>query len=435
MASSCFTTFPAKSAGDRIQLRRLQHELQNVGIGDGLELTNNNISINFGDYLEISNNKLSLDVESLSSKYRSMNLLHDKVAQWLSNAEDASNNYGDISTWDVSGETNMRFLFLDSDFNEDISNWDTKNVTDMVGMFQNAYKFNRDISSWDVSQVTSMKGMFTNAYEFNNDLSWNVDKVTNMEGMFENAQSFNGDISSWNVGNVTSMKKMFMFAENFDQDLSWNVSNVKDMEYMFFMAKRLNQDISWALDDTVDLSNVSNIVVGTDASCSFYFDYLTYKSSDLILNDTVYDIWVNTQPEPESEPDSDPEPEPEPDPEPEPEPEPEPVNIYIDVIGNNFVFYTDISRSDVLSDKNLNLNNTYKFFAPNSGSHPFYISDYDASPASTRIRITGDGSYNSGIVNQQYFTVDFQTLGTNDNLYYFCTQHGMNDKFNLSNTS
>ena len=69
---------------------------------------------------------------------------------------------GDISNWDVSNVTNMRFMFNECKYrgqNGDISNWDVSNVTNMVGMF--AYsKFNGDISRWDVSNVENMGFMF-----------------------------------------------------------------------------------------------------------------------------------------------------------------------------------------------------------------------------------------------------------------------------------
>ena len=49
-----------------------------------------------------------------------------------------------------------------------------------------------DISNWDVSKVTSMRWMFEGAESFNQSLNnWNVSKVTNMEAMFAYARSFN----------------------------------------------------------------------------------------------------------------------------------------------------------------------------------------------------------------------------------------------------
>ena len=157
----------------------------------------------------------------------------------------------DISSWNVSNVTNMSGMFYESSFNQDISSWDVSNVTDMSSMFSGS-DFNQDISSWDVSNVTDMSCMFWNS-SFNLDISsWNVSNVKNMGGMFWNS-SFNQDISSWNVSNVTDMSDMFSDS-SFNQDISsWDVSNVKNMKGMFWNSS-FNQDISsW------DVSNVKDM--------------------------------------------------------------------------------------------------------------------------------------------------------------------------------
>ena len=111
----------------------------------------------------------------------------------------------DISTWDVSNVTDMKYMFFGSLFYQDISSWDVSNVTNMSYMFSISF-FNLDISSWDVSNVTDMKYMFSLSFDnFNQDISsWDVSKVKDMEGMFRYANVFNQDISSWNVDNVTN---------------------------------------------------------------------------------------------------------------------------------------------------------------------------------------------------------------------------------------
>ena len=48
------------------------------------------------------------------------------------------------------------------------------------------------ISTWDVSLVRSMEGVFVNAYEFNQPLdNWNVSNVRRMVAMFAAAREFN----------------------------------------------------------------------------------------------------------------------------------------------------------------------------------------------------------------------------------------------------
>ena len=47
--------------------------------------------------------------------------------------------------------------------------------------FGNKSTFNGDISKWNTSQVTDMRYMFVFASAFNQDIgSWNTEKVTNM---------------------------------------------------------------------------------------------------------------------------------------------------------------------------------------------------------------------------------------------------------------
>jgi surface protein len=55
----------------------------------------------------------------------------------------------------------------------------------MIGMFYRT-SFNGDISEWNVSNVTSMRFMF-NDTSFNGDISgWNVSSVTEMRATFDN---------------------------------------------------------------------------------------------------------------------------------------------------------------------------------------------------------------------------------------------------------
>lgn len=164
-----------------------------------------------------------------------------------------------IGNWDVSNVTNMRHMFVTAEvFNQDIGSWDVSNVTNMNGMFVGAEMFNQNIGNWDVSNVTDMSSMLSAAHSFNQDIGgWDVSSVTNMSHMFFNNTGFNQNIGDWNVSIVTDMSNMFAYTEMFNQDIgSWNVSNVTTMANMFREAKAFNQDISnW------NVSNVSNMVV------------------------------------------------------------------------------------------------------------------------------------------------------------------------------
>ena len=86
------------------------------------------------------------------------------VAVWTADSAGAGAamaTYGDISTWDTSGVTDMSELFKDT-----------------------SYPFNEDISQWDTSGVTTMNGMFDGASTFDQDLGWCVDDDVDLNNAF-----------------------------------------------------------------------------------------------------------------------------------------------------------------------------------------------------------------------------------------------------------
>ena len=164
--------------------------------------------------------------------------------QYLYNNETLK-KYNHISTWDTSLITDMSNLF--NYYDEDVpfhEQYDSKYYS------FSSNEFNEDISKWNVSNVTNMSGMFSNAYEFNQNINeWDVSNVTDMSFMFHRAKNFDQPLNNWDVSNVTNMTSMFYSAHKFNQPLdSWNLSKVQDISYIFYKAKKFNQDINnWEL--------------------------------------------------------------------------------------------------------------------------------------------------------------------------------------------
>jgi surface protein len=142
--------------------------------------------------IEQNGNKCSLNHID-TNKITDMSFLFSKGAKF-----DLGNFNGDMSNWDVSNVTNMKYMFAHSNFNRDISDWDVSNVKDMDSMFEYS-AFNGDLSKWDISKVKDMGSMFENS-DFNNDsiCNWDVSNVGNMMSMFRQSP-FNHDISNWQV--------------------------------------------------------------------------------------------------------------------------------------------------------------------------------------------------------------------------------------------
>jgi len=85
--------------------------------------------------------------------------IHGAVNDWFNGVRPSQ--YGHISTWDVSGVTDILQLFenLVLTGDDDLSGWDTSNVTNMENMFMfstgyegHGLKPNK-FNTWDVSNV------------------------------------------------------------------------------------------------------------------------------------------------------------------------------------------------------------------------------------------------------------------------------------------
>jgi surface protein len=131
---------------------------------------------------------------------------------------------------------------------------------------------------WNTSSVTSMSDMFYEASAFNADISeWDTSSVTSMSDMFYLASAFNADISGWDTSSVTSMEYMFYEASAFNADISgWDTSSVTDMRYMFDYAKAFNADISeW------DTSSVTSMEFMFHGALAFNADISGWNTSSV----------------------------------------------------------------------------------------------------------------------------------------------------------
>ena len=87
-----------------------------------------------------------------------LNSLFDLLVNQGPNNSNIVNFNQDISSWDVSNVTSMRYTFWYSTFNQDISSWDVSNVKNMKYMFYESKNFNQDLSTWNVDKVHGCEG-------------------------------------------------------------------------------------------------------------------------------------------------------------------------------------------------------------------------------------------------------------------------------------
>ena len=134
--------------------------------------------------------------EYLSTKVAQtkIKVTNDTIQNIVKDELDRLGHDADLNHIDVSGVTNMKYLFSCAD-------------ADLGSKYCD---LNADISRWDVSKVENMEWMFYGCKKFNQDLSqWNVGKVKNMYGMFYNCVNFNQNLSQWNISNVEDMRCIF----------------------------------------------------------------------------------------------------------------------------------------------------------------------------------------------------------------------------------
>ena len=93
----------------------------------------------------------------------------------LSPTDCSKGKHGPIGSWDISGMTDLSWLFIDAKykpvlgadkFDGYLSTWDVSSVINMNMMFRGTKINNNDLAKWDASSVTDMSRMFSDAKLF-----------------------------------------------------------------------------------------------------------------------------------------------------------------------------------------------------------------------------------------------------------------------------
>ncbi|MEO2050563.1 MAG: BspA family leucine-rich repeat surface protein [Allomuricauda sp.] len=227
-----------------------------VGVTDGFNTTNIEVTINVGD---VDDTSLANDPASFVTTWQTTmanenitiftneNYSYNYVIDWGDGTVEALTQQNPTHVYESPG---MHTVAIKGDFPaikmnnlfsafalKTVEQWGTNAWKSMEYAFAGCQ--NLIINTTEVpnlSNVASMEGTFKNCYNFNSDISnWDVSNVTNMNFLFERAESFNQDITGWDVSNVTTMVGTFIMAHDFVKDINlWDVSNVTDMSYMFF---------------------------------------------------------------------------------------------------------------------------------------------------------------------------------------------------------
>ena len=188
----------------------------------------------------------------------------------------------DLSNFDTSKVTNMRFMFSDIPnlTTLNLSNFDTSNVTNMGAMFRGVSNLTTlNLSNFDTSKVTNMGSMFFHASNLTtlNLSNFDTSKVMYMNSMFSDMYNLTAlNLSSFDTSNVIDMAYMFSDMSNLTNlNLSnFDTSKVTDMSGMFSGMSNLT---------TIDLSNFNTSQVTA-------MNHMFYDMSNLItLNLSNFD--------------------------------------------------------------------------------------------------------------------------------------------------
>lgn len=107
------------------------------------------------------------------------------------------------------------------------------------------------------------------------------------------------------------------------------------------------------------------------------------------------------------------------------------IKIFVSAGSFSEPYYTFANkRGKTLKSLELDPTQKYRFTRTDKAlTHPFYISDQGWNqPATTKIKIRGDGNFNSGIFGAETFTISIKKrqqkqFAASGRLFFYCTSH------------
>ena len=139
--------------------------------------------------------------------------IHELIRGWVE-----LDPFVNLNNVDVSGVTDMSFLFDHCDFRGDISEWDVSHVIDMQNLFNKCF-FDGDISCWDTHMVRDMRFMFHYNRRFNHPIKrWVMDKRCCYYHIFKE--------SIYNKSLPVGMNPMIAFGSDYDDAFKQKIDAV-----------------------------------------------------------------------------------------------------------------------------------------------------------------------------------------------------------------
>jgi surface protein len=191
-------------------------------------------------------------------------------------------NPPNLNNWNVSSATDLSYMFMARNFNQNLSSWDVSSVKNMSCMFA-ATPYNYPLNNWNTESLERMYNMFYYS-SFNQPLNnWNTSKVTNMIGAFSYNPYFNQPLDSWDVSNVTKISSIFNNATSYNQSLAnWNLASLTNAVSVFSNSAVDCDNYSKTLAGWANNPNTANNIAFTGNSPMQYASNVVDKRNILL---------------------------------------------------------------------------------------------------------------------------------------------------------